>query len=79
MEVVGLQGLSKEIKLKASSQDKNDQNWSHCKCYKVPEPPPLLEQPVLLLPAPTRKGLWPTSHPTPTGALNAPKHPANVS
>ena len=40
---------------------------------------PDLKQPVLLLPAHTRKGLWLTTHSAPIGALYAPNQPASIS
>ena len=44
----------------------------NCPISHIVMPPPTFEQPCLLLPAPTRKGMWPTSHPAPIGALQAP-------
>ena len=65
---VGLQGPFKEIELKASGQDKNHQSLSlshpsHC----LPPSPTLSNLAYSFLP-PTRKGMWPTPHPTPTGS-----------
>ena len=62
MECVGLHGLFKDIELEATGQDKNYQTLIITPSVV---PPPLPEQLGLLLPAPTRKGMWPTPYPAP--------------
>lgn len=69
---VGLQGPLKEIELKACAQDKNYQTLIITPPVLLQCPLPHLEQPVLLLPTPTKKGMWLTPHHTPN-------QPASVS
>ena len=75
---VGLQAPFKEIELKAFGQDKNDQTRIIAPPISMKCPLPDLEQPGLLLPAPTRKGMWPTPYPTPTEALYTRNQPAST-
>ena len=75
---VGLQDLFKEIKLKSlwPRQELPDPLSSpHQSHYLLFH----LEQPGLLLSAPTRKGMWPIPHPSPTGAISAANLPESVS
>ena len=76
---VGLQGPFKENELKDSGQDKNYQML-----IMAPHPfgkthSPTLSNLAYSFLLPTRKGTWPTPHPTPGGPLYVPNQPTSVS
>ena len=79
----GFQSSSKEVKLKKPQVEIRitkplSAHLSYCHCYNVPKDPHPSNLAYSFLP-PTRKGMWPTPHPTLIGAIYIPNEPASVS
>ena len=78
MLCVGLQGPFKEAELKASGQDRNYHTLITAPSSHHNAPSPTLSNLAYSFLPSTRKGMWPSPHPTSTGPLYVPKDPTSA-